>query len=113
MFVDECPSESHEGIERFAKWNRDVVSMFEAQVQRAPQATALVAPDARLTYAELNKRANRLARHLIALGVTPRSHVGICLERSFEEIVGVLAILKAGAAYVPIDHQLPPERVRF
>jgi len=97
----------------FAEWNTDVISLFEDQVERAPEATALIAGDTTLGYAELNRRANRLARHLVALGVAPRSLVGICVERSFESIIGVLAILKCGAAYVPIDHKYPHDRIRF
>ncbi|WP_338871362.1 non-ribosomal peptide synthetase [Myxococcus stipitatus] len=87
--------------------------MFQEQVQRAPEALALVDGARRLTYRELNARANRLARHLVKLGVRPRALVGICLERSVESVVGCLAILKAGGAYVPIDHRYPAERIRF
>lgn len=95
------------------RWNRDVVSLFEAQVQRAPDAIALSGMDERVSYTELNRRANRLARHLVRLGVEPRSLVAICMRRSADSIVAMLAILKAGAAYVPIDPEYPNERIRF
>ncbi|KAG0195838.1 hypothetical protein BGX28_000534, partial [Mortierella sp. GBA30] len=74
--------------------------LFEIQVERTPKATALVDGNRSLTYEELNIRANRLAHHLTALGVQPDMPVAICVERSFAMIVGILAILKAGAAYV-------------
>jgi len=77
--------------------------LFEQQVERIPQATALMFNRESLTYAELNERANRLAHHLISLGVQPESLVAICVERSIAMIVGVIAILKAGGAYVPLD----------
>jgi len=84
--------------------------LFEAQVARAPQATALVFGEESLTYQELNVRANRLAHHLIGLGVGPESLVGICLERSIEMVVALLSILKAGGAYLPIAVDLPALR---
>lgn len=65
------------------------------------------------TYAELDERANRLAHHLIGLGVLTDARVAICLERSFAMIVGVLAILKAGAAYVPLDPTYPKDRLAY
>ncbi|NVH78587.1 AMP-binding protein, partial [Paraburkholderia sp. JPY432] len=77
--------------------------LFEAQVRRAPEAVALVHEGGELGYGELNARANRLAHHLIALGVRPDQPVGICVERSAAMVVGLLAILKAGGAYVPLD----------
>src|SRR5690606_9449056 len=77
--------------------------VFEQQVERTPQATALVSNDQSMTYTELNECANRLAHHLIDLGVQPESPVAICVERSLAMIVGVLAVLKAGGAYVPLD----------
>ncbi|MFL5383082.1 MAG: non-ribosomal peptide synthase/polyketide synthase, partial [Longimicrobiaceae bacterium] len=86
--------------------------LFEAQVERTPGATALVFEGERLAYAELNARANRLAHHLRALGVGPDARVGICVERSVEMVVGLLAILKAGGAYVPLDAGYPVERLR-
>ncbi|WP_080135505.1 non-ribosomal peptide synthetase, partial [Bradyrhizobium sacchari] len=89
-----------------------VHELFEAQVQKAPEAVALVCEDERLSYGELNARANRLAHHLIALGVKPDQPVALCLERSPAMVVGVLAILKAGAAYLPLDPAYPSERLR-
>jgi non-ribosomal peptide synthetase component F len=85
--------------------------LFEQQVERTPEATALVFNGQSLTYAELNERANRLAHHLIGLGVQPDTRVAICVNRSLAVIVGVLAILKAGGAYVPIDPYNPKDRI--
>jgi len=87
--------------------------LFEQQAEQNPQATALVFKDQSLTYAELNERANRLAHHLIKLGVQPDSLVAICVERSFAMIVGVLAVLKAGGAYVPLDPSYPKDRLVY
>ncbi|AZC31801.1 Siderophore biosynthesis non-ribosomal peptide synthetase [Pseudomonas chlororaphis subsp. piscium] len=84
--------------------------LFEAQAQRSPTATALVFGQQTLSYGELNRRANRLAHHLIALGVRPDDRVALCVERSPEMVVGLLAILKAGGAYVPLDPDYPAER---
>ncbi|MEH2022015.1 amino acid adenylation domain-containing protein [Nostoc sp.] len=87
--------------------------MFEMQVERSPQAVAVVCENTQLTYRQLNQRANQLAHHLRALGVGPEVLVGICLERSLEMIVGLLGILKAGGAYVPLDPAYPSERLAF
>ncbi|KAF9981153.1 hypothetical protein BGZ65_004258, partial [Modicella reniformis] len=87
--------------------------LFEQQVERNPQATALVFMNESLSYSELNNRANRLAHHLIGLGVQPDMRVAICVERSFSMIIGVLAILKAGGAYVPLDPNYPKERLAY
>jgi amino acid adenylation domain-containing protein len=87
--------------------------LFEEQAARTPTATALIFEDQRLTYDELNQRANQLARHLQALGVGVETLVGICVERSLAMVVGLLGILKAGGAYVPLDPQYPQERVSF
>ncbi|MBA3712218.1 MAG: amino acid adenylation domain-containing protein [Pyrinomonadaceae bacterium] len=87
--------------------------LFEAQVERIPDAVALVYEDEQLTYRELNRRANQLAHYLQARGVGPEVLVGIMLERSVEMVVGVLGILKAGGAYVPLDAAYPPERLSF
>ncbi|KAF9345401.1 hypothetical protein BGX34_004801, partial [Mortierella sp. NVP85] len=86
--------------------------LFEQQVERTPQATALVFNGKSLTYSELNERSNRLAHHLIGLGVRPDSLVAICVERSFAMIVGVLAVLKAGGAYVPLDPAYASDRLK-
>src|SRR5271155_187057 len=88
-----------------------VHELFEAQAARTPEAIAVVYDGARLTYAELNAKANRLAHHLRTLGVQPDARVAICVERSFDMVVGLLAILKAGAAYVPLEPAYPPERL--
>ncbi|MDQ3563928.1 MAG: amino acid adenylation domain-containing protein [Pseudomonadota bacterium] len=90
-----------------------IVQLFEAQVRRSPQAVALAFDDQEFTYEEINRRANRLAHHLISLGVGPDVLVGIFVERSFEMIVGLLGILKAGGAYVPLDPGYPIERLGF
>ncbi len=88
--------------------------LFEAQVEQAPHAIALVSPEGeKLEYAELNRRANRLAHYLAKMHVGPEGRVGIYMERSINLIVGVLAILKAGAAYVPLDPAYPSERTGY
>ncbi|MDO7912914.1 amino acid adenylation domain-containing protein, partial [Pseudomonas sp. 22-AL-CL-001] len=90
-----------------------VQQLIEAQVQRTPDAEALVFGGTRLSYAQLNERANRLAHRLIELGVGPDVLVGIAAERSVEMVVGLLAILKAGGAYVPLDPEYPQDRLRY
>jgi amino acid adenylation domain-containing protein len=87
--------------------------LFENQVERTPDAVAIVFDGKQLSYRELNGRANQLAHHLISLGVKPEALVGICVERSIEMIVGLLGILKAGGAYVPLDPAYPPVRLTF
>ncbi|MFB2983429.1 amino acid adenylation domain-containing protein [Microseira sp. BLCC-F43] len=87
--------------------------LFEAQVAETPDNIAVVAEEEQLTYAELNARANQLARHLQHLGVKPEVLVGICLERSLNLIVALLGILKAGGAYLPLDPELPKQRLGF
>jgi amino acid adenylation domain-containing protein len=87
--------------------------MFEAQVERTPDAVAVVCEDRQLTYRELDCRANQLAHYLSSLGVGPEVPVGICVERSLEMVVGLLAILKAGGAYVPLDPDYPTERLAY
>ncbi|MDF5712719.1 MAG: amino acid adenylation domain-containing protein [Rhizonema sp. NSF051] len=88
-------------------------SLFEQQVEKTPLSVAVVFEDQMLKYQELNARANQLAHHLRSLGVGPEVLVGICVERSIEMLVGLLAILKAGGAYVPLDPIYPPERLAY
>jgi amino acid adenylation domain-containing protein/FkbM family methyltransferase len=85
--------------------------LFEAQAARTPNAEALLWEREVVTYAELNRRANRLAHHLAARGVGPEARVGVCLERGPELVAALLAVLKAGGAYVPLDPAYPPERL--
>lgn len=87
--------------------------LFEEEVERTPDAIAVVFEDEQLTYRELNERANQLAHHLQSLGVAAETLVGICVERSVEMVVGLLGILKAGGAYVPLDPSYPQERLAF
>ena len=87
--------------------------VFETQVARTPDAIAVVCGDESLTYRELNRRANQVAHYLRALGVGPEMVVGLCIERSLAMVVGLLGILKSGAAYVPLDPTYPPERLAF
>lgn len=87
--------------------------LFEAQVNRTPDVIALIFGNQRLTYRELNQRANQLARHLQSLGVKAEDLVGICVERSVEMIVGILGILKAGGAYIPLDPAYPKDRLTY
>ncbi len=87
--------------------------LFEAQVERTPQALAVAHGEQRLTYRELNEQANRLAYALIKQGVQPDSRVGICVERGAAMVVGLLAVLKAGGGYVPLDPAYPAERITY
>ncbi|MFB2922784.1 amino acid adenylation domain-containing protein [Aerosakkonema sp. BLCC-F2] len=93
--------------------DRCIHQLFEEQVERSPDAVAVVFEGKQLTYQELNTRANQLAHYLQALGVKPEVLVGICIERSLEMIVGLLGILKAGGAYVPIDPAYPSKRIAY
>jgi amino acid adenylation domain-containing protein len=86
---------------------------FEAQVAKTPQATAVIHDGRRISYADLDRRAGRIAARLRHLGVGPDARVAICVERSIEMIVGVLGILEAGGAYVPLDPTYPPERLAY
>ncbi|WP_392535261.1 amino acid adenylation domain-containing protein [Nostoc sp. C117] len=108
--------------QQFLEWNQTQLNysknlcihhLFEQQVQKTPNAVAVVFKDEQLTYRELNSRANQLAHHLQTLGVSPEVLVGTCVERSLEMIVGLLAILKAGGAYVPLDSAYPQERLFY
>ncbi|MEK8018016.1 MAG: amino acid adenylation domain-containing protein, partial [Candidatus Parabeggiatoa sp.] len=87
--------------------------LFEAQVEKTPDAIAVVFEDQQLTYRELNSHANQLAHYLQTLGVKPEVLVGICVERSIEMVIGLLGILKAGGAYLPLDPTYPTARLAF
>ncbi|MET0399988.1 MAG: amino acid adenylation domain-containing protein, partial [Longimicrobiaceae bacterium] len=113
------PSEREQVVEA---WNRTerpyprgvcIHELFEAQVRERPRAPALVWDEVELTYAQLDARANQLAHHLRSLGVGPERRVGVLLERGPELIVSILATLKAGGCYVPLDPAYPAERLRM
>uniref|UniRef100_UPI0009EC47EB non-ribosomal peptide synthase/polyketide synthase n=1 Tax=Pseudomonas sp. NBRC 111119 TaxID=1661034 RepID=UPI0009EC47EB len=104
------------------EWNQTAVdyplqqcvhTLIEAQVERTPDAPAVLFGARQLTYAQLDARANQLAHWLIARGAGPDSLVGICVDRSLEMVIGLLAILKAGAAYVPLDPEYPADRLAY
>ncbi|WP_375475181.1 amino acid adenylation domain-containing protein [uncultured Nostoc sp.] len=114
-----CVQERHQLL---IEWNNTqtnypidqyIHQLFEAQVERTPDAVAVVFEDEQLTYCELNTRANQLAHYLHSLGVKPEVLVGICVERSLNMVIGLLAILKAGGAYVPLDPSYPKERLAY
>ncbi|WP_427161994.1 non-ribosomal peptide synthetase [Aliinostoc sp. HNIBRCY26] len=120
--IAQLPILSVEEQNLLAAWNNTtsvypqhlcIHQLFEAQVAKTPEAIAVIFEDQQLTYQQLNQRANNLAHHLQSLGVKPEVLVGICVERSLEMVVGVLAILKAGGAYLPLDYTYPPERLAF
>src|SRR5215213_5786030 len=90
-----------------------VHQLFEIQAARSPEVTALVFGNVRISYGELNGRANQLARYLKTRGVGPETRVAVCLDRSPESITAILGIVKAGGAYVPIDPAYPAERLAF
>lgn len=87
--------------------------LFEQQVEETPDAIAIIFENQQLTYRQLNNRANQVAHYLQQLGVKPEMLVGICMERSLEMVIGLLAILKAGGAYLPLDPTYPQERLTF
>ncbi|MGW3485679.1 non-ribosomal peptide synthetase, partial [Rhodococcus indonesiensis] len=90
-----------------------LVDLFDEQVRRAPEATALFFEGETLTYGEFDARVNRLARHLVSLGVGPESTVALAMRRSIELLVGMYAVAKAGGAYVPVDPEQPAERTGY
>ena len=90
-----------------------IQTLFERQVDRTPERLAVSDERDQLSYAELDSRANRLAQYLVGLGVGPEMRVGVCVRRSVSMLVGVLGILKAGAAYLPLDPTYPAERLAF
>ncbi|MEV8548180.1 amino acid adenylation domain-containing protein, partial [Streptomyces sp. NPDC051572] len=103
------------------EWNDTVIDvadvplaeLFEAQVARTPEAVALVSGDVEVSYAELDARANNLARLLVGRGVGPESVVAVCMERGVEMVVALLAVLKAGGVYLPVDPEYPAERIEY
>ena len=102
-----------EGAQRTCFDGGLVHELFEAQARRTPHVTAVVHDGQTLTYEELNRRANQLARYLRSRGIGRERLVGICLERSFNMVIGILGILKSGSAYVPLDPNYPFERVQY
>jgi amino acid adenylation domain-containing protein len=125
--IRELPLLTDREEKRLLAWNqteaeypqdKTIVDLFEQQVEKTPKALALVfsganIADQKLTYEELNEKANQLAHYLQSLGVKPEVMVGVCVERSLEMIIGLLGILKAGGAYVPLDPKYPHERIEF
>ncbi|MFO0165964.1 MAG: amino acid adenylation domain-containing protein, partial [Microcystis sp.] len=94
-------------------YNKCIHQLIEEQAARTPDGVAVVFENQQLTYAELNSRANQLAHYLRSLGVETEVIVGLCVERSLDMIVALIAILKAGAAYLPLDPEYPQERLQF
>ncbi len=115
--IDVLPADEHARLQAFSNVSAapstpcTVLRLFEEQAQRTPHETALVHEGLSLSYSELNAAANRLAHRLIGLGIGPDRLVGVCLERSADLIVALLAILKAGGAYVPLDPDYPRGRL--
>ena len=111
------PAERHQLLVEWNDTRKDypqdtcIHALFEAQVERTPEAVAVVCEDQQLTYRQLNSRANQLAHYLRQRGVGPEALVGLCVERSLDMVVGLLGILKAGGAYVPLEPAYPPERL--
>ena len=93
--------------------DKTIQQLFEEQVAKTPEEIALVLSEDSMTYSELNAKSNQLARTLRASGVKPDDRVGIMVERSFAMIIGILGIIKAGAAYMPIDPDYPKERIKY
>ena len=93
--------------------DQSLVALFDAQVERSPEAPAVVCGDQQFSYRQLQTRANQLAHRLIAQEVGPEKRVGLCVERSVDLVVGIVAILKAGGAYVPLDLSYPSERLAY
>jgi amino acid adenylation domain-containing protein len=92
---------------------KTIYKLFEEQVEKTPDAIAIIYGNTRLSYRDLNNKSNKLARIIRGKGVNPDSIVGIMVERSYEMIVGIMGILKAGGAYMPIDPDYPSERIKY
>jgi amino acid adenylation domain-containing protein len=120
--IDEVPLLEESEQQTLLAWNqtdaayphdKTVTRLFEEQAARTPDGIAVSCGDVRLSYRELNQQANRLAHYLRARGALAQERVALCLDRGVEMIVAMLAVIKAGAAYVPIDPEYPQDRVRF
>ena len=118
--IDRLPLLTSAEKQTLIDWNqtagsqyKSIQQLFETQVERSPDAVAVVFQNEQLTFAQLNQRSNQLAHYLQSLGVTTETLIGVCIERSLDAIVGLLAILKAGSAYVPLDPAYPPERLAY
>lgn len=126
-----APFQSHEATcflsqaeqdQLLAQWNHtfmdypkeeSFLALFEKQAELVPRAPATIFEDEQLSYRDLNERANQLGHYLRSFGIGPESLVGICMQRTNQMVIGLLGILKAGAAYVPLDPQYPAERLKF
>jgi non-ribosomal peptide synthetase component F len=93
--------------------DKSLIDLFEEQVLKNPEAVAVVYENDRLTYRELNERSNQVAHLLVKMGVKADTLVPICIERSLEMIIGIVGIIKAGAAYVPVDPEYPADRISY
>lgn len=120
--IGRLPMITAQELEQFRLWNNTAVrypahrslhELIEQQVEKTPQLPAVRFENTQLNYAELNARANQLAHYLIATGVTPETKVGVCMNRSLEMVIALVAIIKAGGAYVPVDPGYPAARVAF
>jgi amino acid adenylation domain-containing protein len=120
--VSDLPLLTDSEQRQFLEWNstrceyprdRCIHDLFDTQCERTPNGTAVICGKQRLTYKQLTERSNRVASYLQKLGVGPGDPVGVCLERSLDMVVGLIAILKAGGAYVPMDPSYPSERLAF
>ncbi|MCI5224670.1 MAG: amino acid adenylation domain-containing protein, partial [Candidatus Electrothrix sp. AR4] len=120
--IDTLPLLTEAETNQLIEWNqtaekypkdKTLVDLFEEQVKQNPNNTAVIFKKQRITYQELNEKANQLAHILIKQGVRADTLVGICVERSLEMIIGLLGVLKSGGAYVPLDPDYPAERLRF
>lgn len=113
------PEEKKEIVEKFnqtqLKYNESetVIQLFEKQVEKTPEKVAIISNGKKLTYKELNEKANQLARHMIKFGAKKQDIIGIMINRSPEMIIGLLSILKCGATYLPIDPEYPAERISY
>jgi amino acid adenylation domain-containing protein len=120
--MSELPLLANEDVEQLRAWNdteheysadRSVAQLLEDRAARTPEAPAFLYGSETIAYGELNRRANRLAHHLHALGVGPEVLVAVCLDRSVEAVVAILGVLKAGGAYLPLDPRYPLARLRY